>query len=816
MKEAFINRNPVPGNGKLLEQELDYQKVIKIILSRWYWVAFTLLLSLAIAYVYLWYTPPTYSTSTNIKFDEKKSEFSDLVTIINSGDRGVSKIQNESYVIRSREVILNAIKNLDWQVSYYFKGKVRDTEMYPQKPFLINIATTDSLLLPKHLFYFKYLGGENFRITYTDSGGEVEKQYKYGDTITAGKFRFAIERTTSPNEESLYMFRFNRPEDFYGRIRNGLALTETSKFSNIATVTYTDGNPYFAADALNAVIHSYLDHDVNQKAQSSAQIIDFIEEQLAFLGQQVSASANQIEEYKQKLNFSDVGAYSTEKQLQVQEIETALFNSKIALINHEQLEKQINLTNNSNTLNLGLFGNVDGILTGLINQYNQLIIKKIDAASVYSQNSEPIREISNQLDLLRSTIKKNLLSQKEKISREIKATEGRLQSFHAQLNKVPTAEKNLQTLNRTFEVNEKIFSFLSEKKLEAGITKASILSSASLIEPAVARLTPVSPERSKIYRSAWILGILSGIGLIFMTRALNPYIYDKETVESITNVPIIGVIRKFSAKAEDENSQILSLKKPKSVFAESVRSVRTNLSFLASEKGSKVVCITSEISGEGKSFVTLNLASTLAMIDKKVILLAGDLRRSKLYKTFNVNNDRGLSTYLSKQDTDLKALIQHSEQNHLDYIVSGPVPPNPAELLYSERFIDMIDELKVLYDYILIDTAPVGLVSDAIPIIRQSDINLFIIRSGVSKYNAATIPQRIEQEYGLNNTVIVLNAFIEDPLHSRYYSTKYTGNYNGYYYYSDYSGYNGYGYYSDDQNSSWWKFWKKLGRKKAA
>jgi len=249
------------------------------------------------------------------------------------------------------------------------------------------------------------------------------------------------------------------------------------------------------------------------------------------------------------------------------------------------------------------------------------------------------------------------------------------------------------------------------------------------------------------------------------------------------------------------------------MFAESVRSVRTNLNFLASEKESKVICITSEVAGEGKSFVAVNLSSTLALINKKVILIGADLRRSRIHKTFHVQNNMGLSNYLAHQ-ANTKDIIRQSEVENLDFIISGPVPPNPSELLHSTRMHTLIDELKTLYDIIVIDTAPIGLVSDSIPLIRVSDINVFVIRAGKSKYYAATVPQRLAAEYNLDNTVIVLNAFEEDLLHSRYYTTKFTGDGYGsrYYYYSDYSGYESSGYYVDDDEKKWWhiKHWFKL------
>jgi tyrosine-protein kinase Etk/Wzc len=348
--------------------------------------------------------------------------------------------------------------------------------------------------------------------------------------------------------------------------------------------------------------------------------------------------------------------------------------------------------------------------------------------------------------------------------------------------------------------------------LDAQINSAGILPGATIVDYAQPNSTPVSPNEHSIHQSAIILGFVIGLGLIILIRILNPFIYDKETIESLTTIPILGIIRKFPEPIDEDSTQILAISKPRSIFAESVRSVRTNLSFLASEKLSKVICITSEVAGEGKSFVAVNLASTLSIIDKKVILIAADLRRSKIHKTFNVPNDKGLSNYLANQ-CKLDEIILHSQQGALDFMVSGPVPPNPSELLHTTRMAALIEELRSRYDVIMFDTAPIGLVSDAIPLIRMSDINIFVIRSGKSKFYSATVPQRIAQEYHLDNTSIILNAFSEDLLHSRYYTTKFTGEQYGsrYYYYSDYTGYESSGYYLDSEKAKWWniKSWFK-------
>ncbi|HEY9197574.1 MAG TPA: polysaccharide biosynthesis tyrosine autokinase, partial [Mucilaginibacter sp.] len=501
----------------------------------------------------------------------------------------------------------------------------------------------------------------------------------------------------------------------------------------------------------------------------------------------------------------DVNTASSSSATKAAEIESSKSLLKIQLIALDQLSDQITKEKDNVTLNFTTGGTELPALNAAITKLDGLIGERAVMLKTYTPNSQPVQDINQQILQTKLTALNNIKDIRNGVQKNIAYLDSQLAQINQTIMALPAAQRDMVALQRDFEINDKVYSFLSEKKLEAQINRAGILPGATVIEYAQPNFNPVSPDEHDIHRTAIILGLAIGLGMIILIRVLNPYIYDKETIESLTAIPILGVIRKYPDFVDENSRQVLALSKPRSIFAESVRSVRTNLSFLASEKASKVICVTSEVAGEGKSFVTVNLSSTLSLIEKKVILIGADLRRSKLHKTFHVANDKGLSNYLAHQ-TSLDEIILHSDLENLDFIVSGPVPPNPSELLHSERMTALIAELRLRYDVIMIDTAPIGLVSDAIPLIRVCDINVFVIRSGKSKFYAATVPQRIAQEYNLDNTVIVLNAFEEDLLHSRYYTTKFTGEAanSRYYYYSDYSGYSGSGYYVDDKKEKWW------------
>jgi tyrosine-protein kinase Etk/Wzc len=793
---------------KLPSQEIDYLKIAKILLSRWYWIVGSVALCMIIANVYLWYTPKTYSTSSTMKFEEKKSEIPDLVGISTSSERGTSsRIQSETIVLQSTQLLENAIKNLDYRISFYIVGRLinRTNELYPEKPLDIQLVKFDSLNYYSGLISFKPIGNNTFSINFKNSENEIQKTCKYNVPFTIGPTAFSIKYPGELPKTAAYLFKLNSANDFVGRVRGGLHTNETAKNSNIISLQETDLNPQFAADILNAIMKEYLNYDRNQRTQSASQMIRFIDSQLEFLASEVKGSENSIEQYKHNSKIMDVTSATDLALGKVKELEAQRSLLNIQLLAIDQLKQEIIKEKDNLNLNFSLDDQTNSQLGTFLAGLNTLIIEKNSLLKTYNINSQPILDINQQILQLKNNALNSIIASRKLVENKIKYTDDLLAPVNRQISALPSAERDLVSLKRDFEINDKVYSFLSEKKLDAQISSAGILPGATIVDLAQPNFSPISPDEHEIHRTALIFGIAIGLGLIILIRVLNPYIYDKETVESLTTIPIIGVIRKFPEEIDEFSTQILAISKPKSVFAESVRSVRTNLNFLASEKKSKVICITSEVAGEGKSFVAVNLSSTLSLIDKKVILIAADLRRSKLHKTFRVPNDMGLSNYLANQCTS-DEIILHSNQKNLDFIVSGPIPPNPSELLHSKKMLELIAELQNRYEIVMIDTAPIGLVSDAIPLIRESAINLFVIRSGKSKFYAATVPQRIAQEYHLDNTVIVLNAFAEDLLHSRYYTTKFTGeNYGSrYYYYSDYSGYESSGYYIDEMEKKWW------------
>jgi len=794
-----------PENFKSHIQEIDYNRILRILLSRWYWIVGCVFIGIIWAFVYLRFTPSVYETSALLKYDDKKTEISELININSYYDRK-DKIQSETYVIQSRTLLYKAAIKLNYQYSFFRKGRILETESYPNFPFELLLDNIDSSSIFTYNFTISQLTKLKYKLTITNNGALISNaEYFYGQELIVGANKFRVIRPMIPDSDlDEFTFHFNHPTNVMGRLMGGLNVREVGKGINIMSLSFKSTNAIFASDALNAIISQYRVFDRDQKGVAAAQTIEFIDAQLEKLSMKVRDAEQLLEQYKvgnSILNIEDSKKLAYQK-LRDLDVQKNIINIQSIAI--DLLEEQVKANKESITLNFSMEGSDDKLLGELVNQMNTLLNERIKKQSLYSDNAAPIQEIDRQIEESKRAITLNIKAARDRNNRTVKFLEKQLSTAVNELKTIPSAERDLINLNRDFEINQKVYSYLQEKRLEASIAKSAIMPSSNVIDDAIPSYGVVAPNVKSVYTTAISISVIISIALILLARLLNQRIFDKETVEMITSVPILGVIRTFPGTIDKNSSQILSLSNPKSMFSESVRSVRTNLSFIASDIKSKMICITSEVSGEGKSFMVINLASTLSLINKRVVVIDGDLRKSKLHHTFRLKNDWGLTSYLTNQ-CEVDKIVHATHVENLFFIPAGPIPPNPSELLYSDRMRQLMAELKERFDYVLVDTAPIGLVSDAIPLVRTSDVNIFVLRSGVSSFNAASIPERVSKEFALSNSVIVLNGFTNDALHSRIYSNHKKGSYgSGQYYYTDYSTYGNksYGYYTESVNKN--------------
>jgi tyrosine-protein kinase Etk/Wzc len=749
-----------------MEQTAGYTKALKIILNRWYYLLAAVCLSLFCGYAFLFFIKPDYSSNASIKIDDRKSELSELIAIKNIYDR-TSKSETEKFILYSRHVLSNAITAIDYKISFFSDVRFHKSNLYPQRPIAINILSIPAGKIHSTLFKFEALGPKEFRLSYKLRGFETSKQYAFGENIKLIGFSFKI-LPGDDNGRSLkttYYFQFNEIEDYLSRVNAALEI-EDNQNTNILNLTYTDPNPYFARDILNAILQEYQKFDRSQRSVSIRQTSFFIDTLLQNMALDVKKSALDIQEFKAANQMLNVSSNAESLINKLTSLETEQHNLTIQQVLTSELQQSLKNNKGTNTPNFNLQGVEDLQLVSLLNRYNLLSDKRNDVLKTYQPGTPFIIDIDKQINELKLAVTANIKSQHVKNKELHSYLHLQIKVIKTDIATAPALEKDYISLQSDYNINQKVYNYLSEKKLEAHISTAAVTSGAQVIDDAIVSSKPSYPIEANIYKDFVLAGLLLGILSIFAVRRFNPYLYEIETVEKLTTIPIIGSIRKH--KGSVEPYKILSIDSPRSLFSESVRAMRANLHFMDAGNKGKVICITSEIAGEGKSFTSLNLAGTLCLIDKKVVVVATDLRKSQLHKTFQTTNLSGLSSYLSGQAA-LDQLCLTTRFRNLNFIPAGPVPPNPAELIQSVKMKELINYLQERYDFIILDSAPVGLVTDSIPLMRMADINFFVLRYGVSRRHAASLPSQLAHEFKLANMAIVLNAF-KDPIHKSYYS----------------------------------------------
>jgi capsular exopolysaccharide synthesis family protein len=602
---------------------------------------------------------------------------------------------------------------------------------------------------------------------------------------------------------------------------------EVVKGTSILQLSYVSDISGKAADFVNATAKTYIQESVNTRSQAAEQTIHFIDGLIADLANQVNNAQQNLTDFQSANSGVQLEAIGQAEFSKLTELETQknmlLLKKKIM----GKLGEQIN-TAKDKTLELVLLDPEDAqdlprmleLLNGLILERLSLSLKTLPSSPVMIENEKKIKEVKQALT-------RALLSAQEKVDERIAYNEKLIQQASIKLSALPQKQQALLNLERNFKVNEKIYGYLMEKKLETRISKSSILANASIIDEAIAPSSPFYPVPGRVYAIAFMIGLALGIAIIFLLRFIYNRIPDKETIEALSKTPVIGVIKKLENEEMDENYELYVMKSPKSIFSESIRGIRTNVNFILKGGVNKVVCVTSSVSGEGKTFSTVNLAASLTLLGHKVVIVGCDLRRPKIHLTFrNMTNDIGLTTYLIGKH-ELKDIIQESEFENLDVITAGPTPPNPAELLSTDKMTELVETLKNTYDYVFFDTAPVGLVSDSFALMSKADINLFIIRSQYSRRDFAMIPDRLQEDNQIPNMYIILNSYDNSSaFYGSVYKSAYGGYYGGggYYYYGGYYNNNSYynrkyysqyynGYYSDESSPrTWWQ--KVLGLNK--
>jgi len=790
--------------------ELDLALVLYITKRSFWFVLIFFVLSFGTATIYLRYSQPEYQSSTIIQINEN-SEASQVLQMTKFENTGQNKIAEAIEQIRSKIFLKRVVAKSDIQISYFNEGTFKNNELYNSSPYFVKFnVKKDNIYGTK--IYVKFNAPNTGKISFIADGKSQVISFTTFNVINSPYFDLSISPNSLLNKQSVQQqlsdneksyFIINNIDNITANLQTKIDIKLINEAAKTIQIKVTDVNAQKSKALVNLISKEYLDFDVERKSESSKSILAFISEQLELVYGDLKSSESNLQEFRKDHNYNVKDDAVDVNTIRLSKIEDDIL--KVELDEKILAELQQSIIKNKSIDTYQLISLISGTeYENSIKEYTQniqkLLLEKETLLYMLTPNSENIKQINfnieNQKKLLIETINSVRLNYKSRYS----ALNQKYAEYQGKNVSNPDEDLEHSRLMRLFSIREKYYTMLLEKKTEFSISKAGFVSQNVILEEAINDGAYVSPNKKTTLIIAFLVAILLSLLLIFIRY----FLHDKITsVNDVVNnidasISVLGIVPNY--ESDVPVSQLVVDKNPKSQIAEAFRSIRSNLHFINNTEGPKIVAVTSSISGEGKTFVCLNVAGILAYTGKKVILLDLDMRKPKIHKGFGVANDVGMSTILTNL-TPTKDCINKSHFPNLDYITAGPIPPNPSELIISDRLNLLINELKESYDYIVFDNPPIGLVTDGITTIQKADYPIYVFRADYSRKSFVQILDKLINEGNIKNLSIILNGV--DTTRSTY-GYKYGYGY-GY-------GYNyGNGYYSDDKvekKTGFSKLWK--------
>ncbi|MBS1729183.1 MAG: polysaccharide biosynthesis tyrosine autokinase, partial [Bacteroidetes bacterium] len=743
------------------EEEFDIKKVISKFLDQWKLYAICAVILIILGFIFLKAVTPMYTANAQvlIQDDDSKSDpssflsstalsgFSDLLGV-------QSNVSNELGILNTPDLVYKVVHKMNLNVSYYVNGILRPTELYSKSPFTVTfIPKSDSTLLTTYSFNSKNLNSnKNFELKISNDDIDQTVKGNFEDTIRVATGKLFIHKTGIPfDESSSYYFTTMNKDQEVAVIQSNLSIAIPSSDATILSLSYNSNVPKKAEDVLNQLIQEYTFRNLNEKNKISDSTIAFIDGRIEIVGAELNSIEANIQGFKQNNHIADITEQSTKlidntsqyiQQLNQVEVQLNVIQSTLDYIRNE----------NGNDRPVPSTLNNDPTFLSLVQKYNSLLVEK-DGLKLASTEANPaIQNINAQISNLRGDIIKSLVSQKKALDISKSKIVAQNSLLSNMIENVPAQERQYVDLTREQSVKQALYLYLLQKKEETAITKASNIASASTIQEPKTSYLPYFPNKILVFATVLLLILIIPTGIILLKQLLNNRILSREDITSKTNTSIMAEI------GHNEKVGLISLKdQGRSAIAEQFRVFRTNMDFATRQEKCPVILITSSMSAEGKSFVTGNLGQIYAYSGKKVLLMEMDLRKPKLSGMFGMSNDNGFTNYMIGKQP-LENFIKPVKGNENLYLMSsGPVPPNPSEILLSAQVETMFEELKNQFDIIIIDTAPIGAVTDALILANHSNVNLYIMRQRYTYKNSLDIITDLRESERINNLYIVVN-----------------------------------------------------------
>ncbi|MGA2405355.1 MAG: polysaccharide biosynthesis tyrosine autokinase [Bacteroidales bacterium] len=805
--------NYYPNNYNLPEDDnLDIKRYISLFISNWYWFAISLFIAITIAYSINRYSQRIYSVSSTllIKDDQIAGVKSNAESVIPGGDifRSQQNLKNEMGILRSFSLNYRVMKELqDFHVVYISVGRrgIVEKLMYKSCPFKViydslelePIGTVVKIeILPDNKYRIKLDDGLNLTPM---SFGVRFKEYGFDFTIVP---RESGRNIFDKNSSNRYYFYFNNPENLAYEYRGKLSVAPIEKDASIVSLSVSGLVPEQEVDYLNGLMKVYIKYGLENKNGTADSTIKFIDKQINIISDSLKDAEGRMENFRKTNSFFDVSKEGTLIQDKLEKLENEKSVFELQLQYYNYLAEYLSIKNiNGTIISPSVMGITDQVLLRLVNELSVIKNEKVKLNFNLEVNQPALELMDRQSEETRKALMENIRNGIAGLRLSIEESDRNIAAVDTLINRLPTTEKKFINIQRKFQLNNTVYTYLLEKRAESGIAKASNLPDNRIIDFASSG-GPIKPKTRSNIVIAFMLGLILPMMGIALIDYFNDKVIDKRDVEKKTKVPVIGYISHSESKSE-----IPVVEKPGSSLAESFRSVRTSIKFFIKDNEKPVISVSSTISSEGKTFISINIAAITAMLGKRVLLIGLDLRKPRINRVFEFEKSPGMSTYLS-DNCKYEEVIKETQIKNLFYAPSGPIPPNPAELIATENMRIFLEKAKNDFDYVIIDTPPIAIVTDALLLAPYVDLNLFIVRQ---RYSSRSTVEMIDQLYRrgeLKNLAIIINDINLTGYYG--YGMRY-GYYLGYgysygynYYGKGYYGKYGYsdkasGYYTDEK-----------------
>ncbi|WP_422360690.1 polysaccharide biosynthesis tyrosine autokinase [Reichenbachiella sp.] len=730
----------------------DFEKLRQVFVSVWPWVLGILITTMTLAFLYIRYTKPIYSAESILKLDIKND--ANLLGLQNPLEQDIKGLASEIEILRSRLFFSKVVDAVGMDISYYHPGRSHLVdERYGNSPFEVKYELKNQTIKDKR-FDIEIINDTDFYLSCTALGGQIGEIQKFGKEIITKDFSFLIEKSRFFEEQKDlvdFYFVINSKGSLVNYLVSHVTVEPINFNANTIKISLSDFNQTKARNLLEAIDTIYLEFTKDAKNRAVEQKIKFLETQMEKTSKELVEYEDYFEKFTIQNRTTDLSSDLTKTIVLLNELDSQRYNMREHLA-----EVDVVGENFRNDRPVSVF-RMPARIAELINNYNDLVNERNLKLNAYNENTQVIKRIDQQIEIAKSSANDRLLAYKNNLAEDLKELNEKRSILESNFVELPSMGTSYNKNRRLYTLQEEFYFSLIQSKIELEIARAGTVTNFVILSPAAVSSIPIHPQKLLIYGLGFVVGIILSIFFVAIQFLLHDKITSQKELEKIMHAPILGLIPNYKQE-KLANSKLIVTNNPKSSISESLRSIRTNMEFMATTGKNQLISVTSTVSGEGKTFIAVNLGAVFAYAGQKVVIVDLDMRKPKVHIAFESEKvQKGMSTILIGKEK-VEDCIQESELENLHFISAGPMPPNPSELLLSPRFDEFLEKLKKTYDVIFLDSPPVGLVTDGILVMKKADLPIYVVRADYSKRSYLKSVHNLISNNKFEHLSVILNG----------------------------------------------------------